>query len=81
MTSNPNTKTKKRQNIIIGSVVGGIGIAVLFGLFLFDDNPKVLREKPQTVTLPMPGTIEDREAWRAQEAEQQKRLSKPCAIN
>ncbi len=68
MTSNPNEQTKKRQRIIIGSVAGAIGVAVLFGMFLFDDNPKVLREKPQTVTLPMPGTIEDREAWRSQEA-------------
>ncbi len=68
MMSDPNEQTKKRQRFIIGSVVGGMGLLVVIGMFLFDEGPKAFREKPQTVTLPMPGSIEDREAWRSQEA-------------
>ncbi len=68
MTNNPNEQTKKRQRLIVGSVVGGMGVVVMAGMFLFDDGPKAVRETPKTVTLPMPGTIEDKEAWRSQES-------------
>ncbi len=68
MTNNPNEQTKKRQRLIVGSALGGIGIVVMAGMFLFDDGPKAVRETPKTVTLPMPGTIDDKEAWRSQES-------------
>ncbi len=68
MTNNPNEQIKKRQRLIVCSVLGGMGIVVMAGMFLFDDGPKVTREPPKTVTLPMPGTIDDKEAWRSQES-------------
>ena len=71
--SDPNQQTRKRQIILIVSAIGGIlGLAVA-GAFMFDPAPPVARkEKPKTVNITAPGNIDDKDAWRAQQASKEK---------
>lgn len=70
--SEPNAQTKKRQMMLIGGAVTGIlGLAVA-GMFLFDSGPAQHREKPKTVSITAPGTVDDKDAWRAQQAAKEK---------
>ncbi|WP_459203433.1 TrbI/VirB10 family protein (plasmid) [Ralstonia pseudosolanacearum] len=50
------------------------GIIVLAGagMFLFDSGPATRREKPKTVSITAPGTVDDKDAWRAQQAAAEK---------
>lgn len=66
--SDPNAKTKQRQLFILGGASVGILALVGAGMFLFDSQPPVSKEKPKTVSLTPPGTVEDKDAWRANEA-------------
>lgn len=66
--SDPNAKTKQRQLFILGGASVGILALVSAGMFLFDGKPPVSREKLKTVSLTPPGSVDDKDAWRANEA-------------
>lgn len=70
--TDPNTQTKNRQRWLI--IIGGLGLCLLagIGMFLFDEGQPVVREKPKAVTITSPGTVDDRDAWRAQQAAKEK---------
>ena len=70
--SDPNAETKKRQMVIIGGAVTGILVLAGAGMFLFDSGPPQRREKPRTVNITAPGTVDDKDAWRAQQAAKEK---------
>lgn len=66
--SDPNSKTKTRQMILIGGFLAGVTVLSIAGSLMFDPGPKVKKEKPQRVAIAPPGSVEDKDAWRAQEA-------------
>ncbi len=70
--SDPNEQTKKRQMMLIGGAVTGILGLAGAGMFLFDSEPTQHREKPKTVSITAPGTVDDKDAWRAQQAAKEK---------
>lgn len=70
--SDPNTQTKKRQMMLIGGAITGILGLAGAGMFLFDGGPTQYREKPKTVSITAPGTVDDKDAWRAQQAAKEK---------
>lgn len=70
--SEPNAQTKKRQMMLIGWAVAGILGLTGAGMFLFDSGPAQYREKPKTVSITAPGTVDDKDAWRAQQAAKEK---------
>jgi conjugal transfer pilus assembly protein TraB len=57
--------------LIGGAVTGILGLAGA-GMFLFDSGPAQHREKPKTVSITAPGTVDDKDAWRAQRAAKEK---------
>lgn len=66
--SDPNAQVKKRQLMLIGGTVSVILLLGAGGMFFFDNGPAVRAEKPKTVNITAPGTVDDKDAWRAQEA-------------
>lgn len=66
--SDPNAQTKKRQTIILGGAAVGILGLLGAGMFLFDPAPPQQKTKPVTVSLTPPGTVDDKDAWRATES-------------
>lgn len=70
--SDPNAQTKKRQMMLIGGAATGIMVLAGAGMFLFDSGPAQYREKPKTVSITAPGTVDDKDAWRAQQAAKEK---------
>lgn len=66
--SDPNGKTKKTQTLILGGVVVSILGLVVAGMFLFDPAPPKVKSKPVVVSLTPPGTVDDKDAWRATES-------------
>lgn len=70
--SEPNAQTKKRQMMLMGGAVTGILGLAIAGMFLFDSGPTQRREKPKTVSITAPGTVDDKDAWRAQQAAKEK---------
>ena len=66
--SDPNAQVKKRQLMLIGGTVTVILLLGAGGMFFFDNGPAVRAEKPKTVNITAPGTVDDKDAWRAQEA-------------
>lgn len=70
--SDPNAQTKKRQMMLIGGAITGILVLAGAGMFLFDSGPAQYREKPKTVSITTPGTVDDKDAWRAQQAAKEK---------
>jgi len=66
--SDPNVKTKQRQLVFMGGAIVGILGLVAAGMSLFDADPPARRERPKTVSLTPPGTVEDKDVWRANEA-------------
>ena len=66
--SDPNAQVKKRQLMLIGGTVTVILLLGAGGMFFFDNGPTVRAEKPKTVAITAPGTVDDKDAWRAQEA-------------
>lgn len=70
--SDPNAQTKKRQLMLIGGAGTGILALAGAGMFLFDSGPSQHREKPKTVSITAPGTVDDKDAWRAQQAAKEK---------
>ena len=70
--SDPNAKTKQRQTmVIVGAVTGIMGLAAA-GMLMFDSGPPQQRDKPKTVSITAPGTVDDRDAWRAHQAAKEK---------
>lgn len=70
--SDPNAAVKKRQLWLLGGAASVIVSLVVAGMFLFDGAPHKPREKIKTVSLTPPGTVEDKDAWRANEAAKNK---------
>ncbi|MFN7570480.1 MAG: TrbI/VirB10 family protein [Betaproteobacteria bacterium] len=70
--SDPNASTKRRQLFVLGIAVVGILGLVGAGVFLFDTEPPQSKQKPKTVNLTPPGTVDDKDVWRANEAARQK---------
>jgi conjugal transfer pilus assembly protein TraB len=66
--SDPNGKTKKTQTLILGAVVVSIFGLVAAGMFLFEPEQKQPKAKPVVVSLTPPGTVDDKDAWRATES-------------
>lgn len=66
--SDPNAKVKKRQIILIAGSATVILLCVVGGMFMFESAPPVRIEKPKTVSIAAPGGVEDKDAWRAQQA-------------
>jgi conjugal transfer pilus assembly protein TraB len=66
--SDPNTQVKKRQWLLVGGSVTVILLLTLGGMFFFEPGPAVRSEKPKTVAITAPGTVEDKDAWRVQES-------------
>jgi len=66
--SDPNGKTKKTQTLILGAVVVSIFGLVVAGMFLFEPEQKQPKAKPVVVSLTPPGTVDDKDAWRATES-------------
>lgn len=70
--SEPNAKTKKRQMMLIVGAMTGILCLAAAGMFLFDSGPAQYIERPKTVSITAPGTVDDKDAWRAQQAAKEK---------
>jgi conjugal transfer pilus assembly protein TraB len=66
--SDPNAKVKKRQLLLIGGTLTVILVLGAGGMFFFDSSPTVRYPKPKTVAITAPGSVDDKEAWRAQES-------------
>lgn len=66
--SDPNAQVKKRQVLLIGGSVAVILGLTAGGMFFFESAPTVRAEKPKTVAITAPGSVDDKDAWRAQEA-------------
>lgn len=66
--SDPNAKVKKRQIILIAGSATVILLCVVGGMVMFESAPPVRTEKPKTVSIAAPGGVEDKDAWRAQQA-------------
>ena len=66
--SDPNATTKNTQRLIFGGVIFLIFGLVIAGMFLFDQAPLKVKTKPTTVSLTPPGTVEDKDVWRATES-------------
>lgn len=58
--------------LLTGGAVAGIIVLAGAGMFLFDSGPTHHREKPKTVSITAPGTVDDKDAWRAQQAAAEK---------
>ncbi len=70
--SDPNAETRKRQMVLVGGAIVGIVALAGAGMFLFDSGPAQRREKPTTVNITPPGGVDDKDAWRAQQAAKEK---------
>jgi conjugal transfer pilus assembly protein TraB len=70
--SDPNAQTRQRQMVLVGGALVGIVALAGAGMFLFDSGPAQRREKPTTVNITPPGAVEDKDAWRAQQAAREK---------
>lgn len=70
--SDPNGKVKSRQRNLMFVAVGVILVLVMGSMVLFESKKAPRVEKPKTVAITTPGTIDDKDAWRSQEAAKQK---------
>ena len=79
--SNPNTRLRTRQYSLIGGAVAILIAGVGAALFLFDDAeaPRQVSRKPHAVQITQPGTVTDKDEWRAQQAQQEKSNEKMIA--
>ena len=66
--SNPNATTRRNQFILVGLLLVGITALVGAGMFLFDGQAPTSREKTKAVSITPPGTVDDKDVWRANEA-------------
>ncbi len=66
--NDPNAQVKKRQLMLVVGSIFVIFLLMVGGMFFFEKGPTVRHEKPKTVSITAPGTVEDKDAWMAQEA-------------
>jgi conjugal transfer pilus assembly protein TraB len=76
MSNDPNQKAKNTQNLIIGATITVIIVALGAGMLVFDGKPKKRDpSKAKAVDITPPGSsVDDKEAWRAQESSRMKSL-------
>lgn len=72
MLHDPNAKMKRKQFLLAGGIILIITFITIAGMFLLDNSAPSVQEKPKTVSITAPGTIEDKDAWRAQQSAQEK---------
>lgn len=77
--TNPNDALKKRQTIMIGGSVAIILVLVLVGMFFFDSPPSTATPKQKLAAITPPGTIDDKDAWRATESTRNQQLQQDVA--
>lgn len=70
--SDPNSRLKTRQMLIVGCALVGILVLVGAGMFMFDSGPTTTKKKPTSVTITAPGSVEDKERWEAKTAAESK---------
>ena len=70
--NDPNAQTRKHQTLLVGGAVAGILVLMLAGMFFFDSGPTRRHEKPKSVTITAPGSVDDKDAWRAQQSAKDK---------
>lgn len=72
--SDPNSRYRSRQYTLIGGGVAVVIALVAAGMFLFDssETPTAVSRKIQTVQIAQPGTVSDKDEWRALQAQSQK---------
>lgn len=72
--SDPNTGHRHRQYVMLGGGVATLLAVTAGGMFLFDasDAPTALGKKLQTVQISQPGSVSDKDEWRAQQAQKEK---------
>lgn len=68
MSSDPNEAVKSRQFLIVGGAIAGCIGLLAAGMFMFDGEPRAAKERPKTVNITPPGSSDDRDVWRANEA-------------
>jgi len=69
--SDTNAITKKRQGVMIGGLLTAIISLIVIGLFVYESDTgpkKSTSKKYERTNISQPGTVDDKEAWRAQEA-------------
>ncbi len=70
--SDPNEGTRRRQMTLVVVGVSGILTLMAAGLFLFDQGATAKTPKPKVVSITAPGTVDDKDAWRAQQTAREK---------
>jgi conjugal transfer pilus assembly protein TraB len=69
--SDPNGAVKNKQTtIVVVSLLVSV-VLVILGMFFFDTAPKPSSEKPPAVAITPPGSVDDKDAWRTQQAAQE----------
>lgn len=68
----PNARAKRKQRLVLaGLIMGILGLAGI-GIIFFDNTPASPAKKPETVNITAPGTVDEKDAWRAQQVAQEK---------
>jgi conjugal transfer pilus assembly protein TraB len=70
--SDPNLSTRRQQMLLIGVAIAGIVLLSVIGILFFDRGPATVGDKPKTVNITAPGSIDDKDAWRAQQSAKEK---------
>ena len=72
--SDPNTRHRHRQYVMLGGGVATVLAVTVGGMFLFDssDAPTAVSKKLQTVQISQPGSVSDKDEWRALQAQKEK---------
>ncbi len=73
--SDPNASTKKRQITIVITSILVIVMLIFGGMVFFESKQPPRAEKPTTVRITAPGTVEDKDSWRAQASATEKNNS------
>lgn len=69
--SDPNSAVKNKQTTILVVSAVVVMVLIILGMFFFDTAPKPSSEKPPAVAITPPGSVDDKDAWRTQQAAQE----------
>ena len=68
--SDPNQATKKRQLMLVGGTLTAVAVLGIVGSLVLDDGSPTSTKrqtKPTTINIAAPGTVDDKDVWRANE--------------